>query len=93
MPDHIIDRQASTNDRLRREPLFSLRTDPTPCNEISKVINHNLVNKHACSLPQNINAVTYHFVAGDNRLKLHGKLVLQTTRCVINPILLVQNLR
>ena len=38
----------------------------------SKVINHNLVNNHACSLPQNINVVT--FIATDNLFKKNSVL-------------------
>ena len=37
--------------------------------EESKVISHNLVNNHACSLPQNTSVVTYFYVASDKSEK------------------------
>ena len=64
-PTTDIDNQAPTLwNRLRRKPSFSLRTDPPSCiKEGSKAINHNWVNNHACSLPQNIHVLTYLFVS------------------------------
>ena len=59
--------------QIEEGPSFSL-THRLAIKEKRKVINHNCVNSHACTLSQNIHIVTYHFVASDNLFKLYQKL-------------------
>ena len=73
-PTSDIESQATSNyNRLRRELSLSLRTDPPlAIKEGNEAINHNWVSNYVCTLPQNIHAVTYLFVASDNLFKLYG---------------------
>ena len=58
--------------------LVRIRTHLRTMKKGTKIVNHNWVNNHACSFPQNIHAATYIHVVRDNLLKLYQKISLPT---------------
>ena len=67
-PEHkkTTNRATSGIDHLKQRGRWYFTLGPTHRRQIKKesnVINHNLVNSHACSLPHNIHVVTYLFAA------------------------------